>query len=364
MPVASSPRTTTSSPSSRSSTAGRSSTEGPDDVLRGARRRRLRGLRRPAGRRRGGRGRHGRLVGRDASSTPRCPLSRRSTSTTATSSATRSRRSPARRPASSRPTPSPSWGSSSPDAVEVLVDRAIDVGARVVLEGTDFGVTARTVAVGGQQSRCAASRRSTPTSSCRCTAPTRRRTPRSRWRRSRPSSGAARRRSTSTSSGLASRPWTRRVASRSSGAADRARRRRAQPGRGAGAARHRPGLVHVRPARRVVAVMKDKEAAEILEALEPVLDEVVVTQTSSPRAMSTAKARRDRRRSSGKHWVYSTKLSPTRSTRLWPPWPTRGRAASAVVSSRTGVGRGRRAEVRTQPPARTTSDGLRAGSRP
>ena len=36
----------------------------------------------------------------------------------------------------------------------------------------------------------------------------------------------------------------------------------------------------------VVAVMKDKEAAEMLEALEPVLDEVVVTRTSSPRAMS------------------------------------------------------------------------------
>ena len=36
----------------------------------------------------------------------------------------------------------------------------------------------------------------------------------------------------------------------------------------------------------VVAVMKDKDAAELLEALEPVLDEVVVTRTSSPRAMS------------------------------------------------------------------------------
>ena len=36
----------------------------------------------------------------------------------------------------------------------------------------------------------------------------------------------------------------------------------------------------------VIAVMKDKEAMEILEALEPVLDEVVVTRTTSPRAMS------------------------------------------------------------------------------
>ena len=32
--------------------------------------------------------------------------------------------------------------------------------------------------------------------------------------------------------------------------------------------------------------MKDKDAAEILEVLEPVLDEVVVTRTTSPRAMS------------------------------------------------------------------------------
>jgi dihydrofolate synthase/folylpolyglutamate synthase len=36
----------------------------------------------------------------------------------------------------------------------------------------------------------------------------------------------------------------------------------------------------------VVAVMKDKEAAEMLEVLESVLDEVVVTRTTSPRAMS------------------------------------------------------------------------------
>ncbi len=36
----------------------------------------------------------------------------------------------------------------------------------------------------------------------------------------------------------------------------------------------------------VVAVMKDKDAAEILEVLETVLDEVVVTRTTSPRAMS------------------------------------------------------------------------------
>lgn len=36
----------------------------------------------------------------------------------------------------------------------------------------------------------------------------------------------------------------------------------------------------------VIAVMKDKDAAEILEILEPALDEIVVTRTTSPRAMS------------------------------------------------------------------------------
>jgi dihydrofolate synthase/folylpolyglutamate synthase len=35
----------------------------------------------------------------------------------------------------------------------------------------------------------------------------------------------------------------------------------------------------------VVAVLGDKDAEGILDALEPVLDEVVITRTSSPRAM-------------------------------------------------------------------------------
>jgi len=39
----------------------------------------------------------------------------------------------------------------------------------------------------------------------------------------------------------------------------------------------------------VVAILEDKDAAAILEILEPVLDEVVVSRTTSPRAMSPAK---------------------------------------------------------------------------
>ena len=38
-----------------------------------------------------------------------------------------------------------------PDVAEILLDRANEVGARIVFEGNDFGVTARDVAVGGQQ---------------------------------------------------------------------------------------------------------------------------------------------------------------------------------------------------------------------
>jgi dihydrofolate synthase/folylpolyglutamate synthase len=37
----------------------------------------------------------------------------------------------------------------------------------------------------------------------------------------------------------------------------------------------------------VLAVLRDKDVGAILRALEPVLDEVVVTQNSSPRAMDT-----------------------------------------------------------------------------
>jgi dihydrofolate synthase/folylpolyglutamate synthase len=38
-----------------------------------------------------------------------------------------------------------------PDVAEILLDRANEVGARIVFDGNDFGVTARDVAVGGQQ---------------------------------------------------------------------------------------------------------------------------------------------------------------------------------------------------------------------
>ena len=97
----------------------------------------LRGLRRRAGGRRGGRGGAGRLAGTPPTwSTPRSRSSPRSTSTTPSCSATRSRRSPRRRPASSSPArsadPAPR---SRRSAAEPLLRRAVEVGATVAREG-------------------------------------------------------------------------------------------------------------------------------------------------------------------------------------------------------------------------------------
>ena len=78
-----------------------------------------------------------------------------------------------------------------PDVAEVLLRRAAEVGATVVREGIEFGVDhprAGRRRPGGVAAGPA--RRGTTRSSSRCTARTRRRTPPSRWRRSRPSSAA------------------------------------------------------------------------------------------------------------------------------------------------------------------------------
>ena len=175
----------------------------------------------------------------------------------------------------------------SPDAVEVLVDRAIDVGARVVLEGTDFGVTARDVAVGGQQISVRGLAAEYPDLFL-------------------PLHGTHQAQNAAVAvaaveaflgggetaldvdvvrAGLATvdSPGRLEIVRRS-------------PTVLVDAAHNPAGARALRDAVQdsftfarlvgVVAVMKDKEAAEILEALEPVLDEVVVTRTSSPRAMS------------------------------------------------------------------------------
>ena len=170
----------------------------------------------------------------------------------------------------------------SPEAAEVLVERATDVGARILFEGNDFGVTARDVAVGGQQIslRGLAAEYPEPVPAAARHAPGRR-TPRWRSPRSRPSSAAVSRRSTSRCCGPGWRASTPRGGSRSCAEAPpcSSTPRTTRPARGRCATPIQDSFTFARLV-GVVAVMKDKDAAELLEALEPVLDEVVVTRTS------------------------------------------------------------------------------------
>ena len=85
----------------------------------------------------------------------------------------------------------------------------------------------------------------------------------------------------------------------------------------------------------VVAVLADKDAARMLEILEPVLDEVVVTRTTSPRAMSPARlgelAARDLRRGP-RHRRRQPARRARPGRRRWP----RPRAGSAEGVLATG----------------------------
>ncbi|GAA4407873.1 folylpolyglutamate synthase/dihydrofolate synthase family protein [Fodinibacter luteus] len=173
------------------------------------------------------------------------------------------------------------------EAAEVLVDRANDVGARIVFEGNEFGVTERDVAVGGQQISVRGLAADYPDLFL-------------------PLHGTHQAQNAAVAVvaveaflGGGGQPLdidvlrTGLAAVQSPGRLEIVRR---SPTVLVDAA-HNPAGARVL-ARAVtesftfsrlvgvVAVMKDKDAAEILEALEPVLDEVVVTRTTSPRAMS------------------------------------------------------------------------------
>ncbi len=173
------------------------------------------------------------------------------------------------------------------EAVEVLVERATEVGARIVFEGTDFGVTARDVAVGGQQVSLRGLAAEYPDLFL-------------------PLHGSHQAQNAAVAvaaveaflgggeqaldievvrAGLASvdSPGRLEIVRRSPTVLVDAAHNPA------GARALRDAIADSFTFARlvgVVAVMKDKDAAELLEALEPVLDEVVVTRTSSPRAMS------------------------------------------------------------------------------
>jgi dihydrofolate synthase / folylpolyglutamate synthase len=175
----------------------------------------------------------------------------------------------------------------APEAVEVLVERATEVGARILFEGNDFGVTARDVALGGQQISLRGLAGEYPQLFL-------------------PLHGTHQAQNAAVAvaaveaflgggeqaldvdvlrAGLATvdSPGRLEIVRRS-------------PTVLVDAAHNPAGARALRDAIQdsftfarligVVAVMKDKEAAEMLEVLESVLDEVVVTRTTSPRAMS------------------------------------------------------------------------------
>ena len=142
-------------------------------------------------------------------------------------------------------------------------------------EGLEFGVLSRELAVGGQLLTLGACAAPTRTCSCRCSAPTRQATRPARWPRSRPSPAARTR--TSGPAGLDAdlvREAFAKVASpgrlESSGAAPRAGRRRAQPGRDGGHLAAVDESFGFSQIIGVLAVSGDKDVAGILDELEPV----------------------------------------------------------------------------------------------
>ena len=175
----------------------------------------------------------------------------------------------------------------APEAVEVLVERATEVGARIVFEGNDFGVTARDVAVGGQQ----VSLRGLAAEYADLFLPL--------HGAHQAQNAAVAVAAVEAFLGGAEQALDIEVVRAGLASVDSPGRLeivRRSPTVLVDAAHNPAGARALRDAIAdsftfarlvgVVAVMKDKDAAELLEALEPVLDEVVVTRTSSPRAMS------------------------------------------------------------------------------
>ena len=173
------------------------------------------------------------------------------------------------------------------DVVDILRSRAESVGARILFEGNDFGVTAREVAVGGQLLSVRGLAGEYPELYL-------------------PLHGAHQAQNTAVAIaaveaflGGGEQPIDLEVllaglaAARSPGRLEVVRR---SPTVLVDAAHNPAGALVLREALRdsftfsrlvgVIAILKDKDAAEMLEILEPVLDEVVITKTTSPRAMS------------------------------------------------------------------------------
>ncbi len=176
-------------------------------------------------------------------------------------------------------------GVQEPEAAQVLVDRATEVGARIAFEGNDFGLLTREVAVGGQQLSVRGLGGDYEDLFL-------------------PLHGAHQAHNTVLAIAALEaffggeqrldpeilREGLARVAS--PGRLEIVRR---SPTVLVDAAHNPAGALALRDALEdsfnfarivgVVAILKDKDATEMLEILEPVLDHVVVSRTTSPRAM-------------------------------------------------------------------------------
>ncbi|WP_392545100.1 bifunctional folylpolyglutamate synthase/dihydrofolate synthase [Oryzobacter telluris] len=177
-----------------------------------------------------------------------------------------------------------------PEAYEVLRERAEEVGARIVLEGNEFGVSERDVAVGGQQISVRGLAAEYPDLYL-------------------PLHGTHQAQNAAVAIaaveaflGGGEQPIDIEVVRAGLARVDSPGRLeivRRSPTVLVDAAHNPAGAVALVQALEdsftfarlvgVIAVMKDKDAAEMLEILEPALDEVVVTRTTSPRAMSPRK---------------------------------------------------------------------------
>ena len=222
----------------------------PAVVLRDRRRDGVRRLRRRPGRRGRGRGRHGWVVGRDQ----RRERGRRGgrcrwRSTTRTTSATTRATSPRRRPGSSSPGRSSSSPSSRPRRRRSLIRRAGRSAPPSPARAWSSASCRGCRRSADRCCRCRGCGRGTTRCSCRCTAPTRRRTPPSRWPPSRRSRGSEPLDEELVKAAFAEVTSPGRLEIIRAQPDDRARRR-AQPARRRGDRRGARGLVHVLAADR------------------------------------------------------------------------------------------------------------------
>lgn len=178
-------------------------------------------------------------------------------------------------------------GVQDPEVAEVLVERANEVGARIAFEGKDFGVLTREVGVGGQQISIRGLAGDYDDLFL-------------------PLHGAHQAHNAAIAVAAVEAflggghdrldPDVVRAGLAAATSPGRLEIVRRSPTVLVDAAHNPAGATALREAIRdeftfarlvgVVAIMKDKDAAEMLEILEPVLDEVVVSRNTSPRSMS------------------------------------------------------------------------------